>query len=256
MKLSRPSRLGSYYYPSHHVTHEWYYSSTEKRSYHIEPDGNIVQFRDAYRGDGTYARCSDPADSLPEDSLPATTDQYILDSVQIRRRPRPLSQAISSEFHTFRDFVLSQPEWKQHIIGTIDLTDENIALIAHHLRHGYIEIVSDAGVRHRMGAHAFLIVDTRYPDRPIKSAGPVDADPLTLSSFRAELSGLLGALILLDLIAEWFDKADPSCPIHITIVCDNVSALERIDTPFERGIRYRLTFLHHFDVKPGFLMPF
>lgn len=42
----------------------------------------------------------------------------------------------------------------------------------------------------------------RYPDRAIRSSGPVDADPMTLSSFRAELSGILGAVILLDLIVD------------------------------------------------------
>ena len=239
MKLSRCSRLGAYHTSSHHVTHEWYYSPTEDRAFHTETDGSITQFRDAYRGDGTYARCSDPADVLPPDSLPATIDFYNLDSVQLHRRPRPLSQPRPSEFLTFRDFVLSQEEWKQRMIGTTDLTDENIALIAHHIHYGTIEIVSDAGVRNRYGAHAFLIVDTRYPDRPVKSAGPVDADPVTLSSFRAELSGILGALILIDLILEWFCLGRAG-PITITIVCDNISALERIDTPFDRGIRYRL----------------
>ena len=87
MKLSRCSRLGAYHTSSHHVTHEWYYSPTEDRAFHTETDGSITQFRDAYRGDGTYARCSDPADVLPPDSLPATIDFYNLDSVQLHRAP-------------------------------------------------------------------------------------------------------------------------------------------------------------------------
>ena len=128
------------------MQHDWYYSPSTNTAYHRE-DNKFSQFRDdAYRGDGTYARISEPVTSLPSDVLPAETSLYILDNVRLHRRPRHFTAPAPSidDFATFRDYVLQQPTWKQRLIGTIDLRDENIALIALHIRSGRIKIVSDA----------------------------------------------------------------------------------------------------------------
>ena len=68
-------------------------------------------------------------------------------------------------------FCPSRDGNKQRLIGTIDLydLDLNIVLIGHHLYTGRIKVVSDAAVRRKMGSHAYVIIDTQYPTRSIKS---------------------------------------------------------------------------------------
>ena len=187
-----------------------------------------------------YTQCTPSPQHLLTDSLPVATYHYIIDSVRLHDHPHStvIPTREPQDYSSFHDYIITQPEWKQCMIGNIDLHDNNIQLIAENLGNGSTKIISDAGVWFRLGAFAYIIINEDIQDAKIQSAGPINANPITLSSFRAELGGILGAKILLDLMIEWHSIQHNR--FLVKIICDNTPALKWINTPTERGIRYQL----------------
>ena len=90
------------------------------------------------------------------------------------------------------------------MIGTLDLHSKDIHHLAQKLYDGNIKIISDTGVQSQLGAFAFKIIIKSYLEHAIHSLGQVEVDPVTLASFCAELCGILGAIIFLDMITVWY----------------------------------------------------
>ena len=101
---------------------------------------------------------------------------------------------------------------------------------------GKIIFISDGAMANGKGTSGYKIVDPTDRDFYILGSAPCDSDPHCIQSFRAELNGILGEVILSGEILRFYEK--DSGTASITTYCDNTSALQTISSPYDTpGIR-------------------
>jgi hypothetical protein len=140
---------------------------------------------------------------------------------------------------TFEEHIHSLPEYLQRIIGRVSYRDDELEELANKITAGKIIFVSDGSMAQGKGTSAYKMVDPNDPDLYILGTSPCDSHPSCIQSFRAELNGILGEIILSGEIRRFLGKDQPTATI--TTYCDNVSALGKLEKTEEKpGIRHKL----------------
>ena len=87
--------------------------------------------------------------------------------------------------------------------------------------------VSDGSMANGQGTSGYKIVDPMEPTLFIMASAPCDSHPECIQSYRAELNGILGEIILSGEILRYYGKTGPTSTI--TTYCDNISALAKLE---------------------------
>mmetsp|Transcript_12944 Transcript_12944/g.27953 ORF Transcript_12944/g.27953 Transcript_12944/m.27953 type:complete len:139 (+) Transcript_12944:84-500(+) len=87
--------------------------------------------------------------------------------------------------------------------------------------------VSDGSVQRGEACHAWKIVTEGREAECASAAGPCDADPDKVNSYRAELSGILGGIAFAIILLRHHDLTVKE-GTDIAVYCDNLSAVNKI----------------------------
>ena len=139
--------------------------------------------------------------------------------------PRPLHPPPPTS--ELQSFIASQPihlRWPvQHLTFTTHTT-----MLPFSLKNGTLKAVSDGSWKAPHGAAAFILGDTRHPHtilaRGANTMPPAFPIPLHGSSYRSEISGLLGVLRFTHLIDRLYRIPTGGA----TIACDSKGALSQV----------------------------
>ena len=82
-------------------------------------------------------------------------------------------------------------------------------------------------VSKKKAAHAWKIAVKEDADLFAAAAGPCDADPETVASYRAELKGICGGLAFVTILLRHHKLRMPD-DVSLTMYCDNESAVNRV----------------------------
>ena len=120
-------------------------------------------------------------------------------------------------------------------LGNLDPTEVDVEYWLNALQEGSVNIASDGSVAKGKGYYALLL---KMKDRQLQFQGPCDCDPQLVSSYRAELMGILALYYLLDVMAEHHQtKVTHNLIIHV----DNSAAVRTSNKDIPPGIRSHLT---------------
>ena len=107
------------------------------------------------------------------------------------------------------------------------------------LKNGTLQGASDGSVKNKIGTSACIIEPTHLTRdlSNIGGAGPVDRDPDTMNSTRAERSGFLGPLHTVTLLAKRYNAKHGGITMHV----DNTSSFQQGDQSKlrEGALRYQ-----------------
>ena len=171
------------------------------------------------------------SDALP----PAPSRQHRERSVDsFSTQSTETSQGIPEYLPIFRQQVQSSAYFKR-LIGPIQhLKEEELLEIANRITEGSLLTCSDGSFHpHQgIGSNAWIF-STPEGEILLKGAGPIDCNPISLSSYRPELGGMAAVLYLLQVIVQVYGVQSGV----VTLFCDNKSALDNtFDTVPKRGI--------------------
>ena len=186
----------------------------------------------------TYYRTESIAADYDFRGLPVEVFDFI-EYVKIRSGiPVKADEAFTSTT-TFEDHVQRLPDRLQRIIGRVSYSEDDLEEMAEKIQKGRIIFVSDGSMASGRGTSGYKIVDPSDPDFYIMGSAPCDSHPDCIQSFRAELSGILGEVILSGEILRHLQKTERTAPI--TTYCDNTSALQVLEEEETKpGIRCKL----------------
>jgi hypothetical protein len=113
-------------------------------------------------------------------------------------------------------------------------TEEHCQEIAHELEQDTLVTCSD-GVYDKIksvASRGWVFASSLLEMELAKGSGPVDGHPVLLSSYRAELSGIVSLLYILYRICQHYSITS----IKVKIFCDNKDALKNSFAPIPSGI--------------------
>ncbi|MGH7954847.1 MAG: hypothetical protein ACREOZ_02680, partial [Gloeomargaritales cyanobacterium] len=134
------------------------------------------------------------------------------------------SQPFTREALTLREVLTQLPKTEKRILGSYKVPVDQGKDIAQTFRKSIVEAASDRSVMLGRGAHAWCIQGSNSED-DIEGAGPVDGDPIRMSSYRAELHGVAAILVATKQILK-FQKSNGPLAGHLEIYCDNKAVIQ------------------------------
>ena len=156
-------------------------------------------------------------DPIPPSTLPRPTTQPLL--------PRPLTPLIcSTDLQTFIGSHHLDVRWPlQHFTFSSQHT-----ILPHSIRDGTLKIVSDGSWKHPHGSAAVLFGDTRHPTiicaQGAHLTPPPHPHPLSGSSYRSEIGGIVGGLLFIKLMNDLYQFPQGGA----TFACDSLGALRQV----------------------------
>eukprot|EP00957_Ditylum_brightwellii_P171474 13053989-Ditylum_brightwellii.AAC.1 len=120
-------------------------------------------------------------------------------------------------------------------LGNLNPTEVDVEYWLNALQEGSVNIVSDGSVTKGKEYYALLL---KKKDRQLQFQGPCDGDLQLISSYRAELMGILALYYLLDAMVEYQQTVlDQPLTIHV----DNMVAVRTSNKDIAPGIKSHLT---------------
>ena len=205
-----------------------WYSTTQKRSCRRPEKGIAVATILAENMDGDIFTIIWSAE-LPPRSIPATNEPPTATSTSSEE----LDQ-IPEYLPSFQEKIQSSAYFRRLIGPLYQPREEDLLEIANRIIEGTLLVCSDGSFcpHSGTGSHAWVF-SSPEGDVLLRGAGPIDCNPVALSSYRPELGGMTALIYILMNIIHTFDIPS-GC---VTMFCDNKSALENIlDGAPKRGI--------------------
>ena len=185
-----------------------------------------------------YYRTEEVIDKIDPCFLPVDTIDF-LEYVRIRGGAPINRQLTEPPPATFEEHIHRLPEYLQRIVGRVSYNEDELEEMASRLAAGKVIFVSDGSMAGGKGTSAYKMVDPNDPELYILGTSPCDSHPACIQSFRAELNGILGEIVLSGEILRFLGKDLPTATI--TTYCDNVSALGKLEETNDKpGIRNKL----------------
>lgn len=162
-------------------------------------------------------------DTIPSLALPVEVWDHGL--LELRAEPQLLAEPAEPFPTSFMQFLSQLPYHKQRVMGRISLSLDEGEKLADALWRGNLDVnfVSNGSVRAERAGHAWVVICDAVGTR-VDGAGPCDANPDTVDSFRAEYMGLLAMGYFFRALRTYYNV-----PNHMrsTLRCDNKTALKR-----------------------------
>ena len=230
------SRLGEWYSPLD-VT-EWSILATPALSnrevFMRRTDGNYDIFRHRGPAGHQFLVSTHPVgivDSLPNGAVPASLGPRRKDG-SCRVHFRPLSASLATQrpvvpSSTFRNYVVHQEPHIARLLHHADLSDAAALQLANQISACSIDCGSDGGLLHDLGTFGYIWGDEASQSSVGLGRGQVPGSPISMSSTRTELCGILASLTHLRLVIQHCHVVIPrgfSC----NFFCDSKAALQRV----------------------------
>jgi hypothetical protein len=177
------------------------------------------------------------APSLP--LLPATITTQLNGTVSASPSSYPLHKATPPcppdlwRHSTTPPALEDTPPCFQHLISTPPTADQ-CQEIAMEIQEKTLAVCSNGACDSQLNIASFAVVfaSSLSQQTITTSVGPVDGHPSLVTSFRAELSGIIACLYIIHRICHHYQLESGSC----TLYCDNKGALSNAFRPIRPGI--------------------
>ena len=194
LRLEHP--MGRWYRMRHHTWCKWTLDEETKTLYEYDPYAqclNILRYAPDQEG---YTRTGATKQKVPKSAVPVqTVESNVVKIVSHRDSILPPRTPIAeTDEMSLRERIECQPEYLRRMIGNVDIPNDEFEELAHSLANGFAILVSDGAVAKKKAAHAWKIAVKGEDDLFAEAAGPCDADPRSVASYRAELTGICGGL--------------------------------------------------------------
>ena len=237
LRLEYP--LGRWYRLRHHTWCQWTFDEDKKILYEYDKERrrlNILRYAPCQQG---YTRTGATQTKLPKSAVPVRTmESNVVKLIGHRDSilpPRP--SRVENESMTLQERIDCQPEYMRRIIGNVDIPEDEFVELAHSLANGFAILVSDGAVAKKRASHAWKIAVNSEGALNAAAAGPCDADPDSITSYRAELTGICGGLAFATILMRHHGLSMPA-DVNMTIYCDNESAVNTVSIrEFARGVK-------------------
>jgi ribonuclease HI len=125
------------------------------------------------------------------------------------------------------------PPFFQHLIST-PFTADQCQEIAMEIQEKTLSVCSDGACDSQLNITSFAVVfaSSLLQQTITTAVGPVDGYPSLVTSYRAELSGIIACLYIIHRICHYYQIESGSC----TLYCDNKGALRNTFRPIRPGI--------------------
>lgn len=143
-------------------------------------------------------------------------------------------QAVDLWQHTFTPPALvDTPPFFQHLLST-PISETACQELALELQEGTLIACSDGShdPDNQIASHGVVFASSLLQQTLVSIAGPVDGHPKLVTSYRAELSGIIACLYLVYRICQYFQLNSGK----ILLYCDNKGALENSFRPIYPGV--------------------
>eukprot|EP00957_Ditylum_brightwellii_P060743 4611871-Ditylum_brightwellii.AAC.1 len=134
----------------------------------------------------------------------------------------------------FDTFLRGLPAHVRQLLGNFKTEEVDVGYWIEAINTGIATIAIDGSVADRRGYFATVL---HTEEKSICFQGPCDGAKSLMTSYRAELMGIMSALYLLCAMTE-FSKSKIELPP--TLLCDNSAAILRTNTPIYPSIRAHL----------------
>jgi len=125
------------------------------------------------------------------------------------------------------------PPFFQHLINTPP-TEEHCQEIATEIREHSLAVCSDGAcdIERGISSHGEVFASSLLKQQIVTTTGPVDGHPSLVTSYRAELSGIIASLYLVYRICQYYNIETGT----VRLYCDNKGALTNSFRPIYPGI--------------------
>ena len=230
--------LGPWLPARHHKLHRWWIQDRKDRIIEIAPESGQLQQYKKHAFRLGYQRIRRRPRRLPPDAVPVAV--HVTDLVRPINHTAPRPAPPTRKPTSLRALIDNLPEHLRRALGEITIPEDEFSSLAYQVSTGRAILVSDGSVKRGQGSSAWRIAFRRSARQcDAHAAAPCDGDPSTMSSYRAELNGLLGGLIFTTLLLRYHQfpiPEDGTFEVH----CDNTSAIEALTPNKIHGIRTTL----------------
>jgi hypothetical protein len=136
-----------------------------------------------------------------------------------------------------QEFMRTKPQW-EWLLPSFTFPSDDCCTLATAIQQGTCIAVSDSSFKDARGT-ALIVIEGHDSRFRLRCDVVVSGDASAQSSYRSELTGIMAAVNIIDLICEFFKITAGA----VTMVCDGKSALERVF-----GTWSKPTFGKHFDL--------
>eukprot|EP00957_Ditylum_brightwellii_P160022 12180902-Ditylum_brightwellii.AAC.1 len=133
--------------------------------------------------------------------------------------------ATRSNSQIFETFLSRLPAHVRQLLGNLKIKYVDVGYWIEAINTGIVTIVIDGSVADRKGYFAMVLHTEK---KSIHFQGPCDGAKSLMTSYRAELTGILSALYLLCAMAKFSKSKIEHLP---TLLCNNSAAVLRTNTP-------------------------
>ena len=207
----RHAPLGQWYKPSHQ---KWPIQTTANKTF-LEKNGILFKLHDTHT-----SKYLPTAQNPPAALYPADVDQTNPDSPVFVYGVKKTNKTMTKK--DTRDQPI--PQWMFRNWGDVNMTASKMEEIAEQIQDNNIIAASDGTVQDGKAAHAWCIAE-KNGNVLCESSAPVDGDPTTMTSFRAEACGALAVISMINHICN-LKQLKRNANNTIEIYVDNKETLQ------------------------------
>jgi hypothetical protein len=212
--------LGPWLTEQPYTTREFYYHPASTSIIYYNGDELSRYIR--YRGRETLYHKTETIQTLPMDAVRTSAWRLgpFLSSKAITAHTTDHTETAAPISDTFHSYVTNLPDHIKRTLG--NLLDQQIQAEywMTQLQEGTVSIASDGSVATKRGYYAVVFhTETEI----LRFQGPCDGAPALMSSFRAELAGILASLYFLNALTTFTGRQFTE---QVPIYCDNIAAVK------------------------------
>ena len=237
LRLEYP--MGPWYQIQHHAWDRWMLDEGKNVLYEYDEMKrclNVLKYSPDQQG---YSRTGASTKKMPKLAVPVqTVESNVVKLIGCRPSlPLPSVRDAETAEMSLKERIACQPDHIRRMIGDVDVPDDEFEELANALAKGFAILVSDGAVAKKRAAHAWKIAVNDVEHEFAAAAGPCDADPESITSYRAELTGICGGMAFALLLLRHHNLTMPD-NVKLTVYCDNESAVTTVSVrEFMRGVK-------------------